>query len=242
MIDAKSWNLKWGARPSSVAWWPRRQPAASRRMLLPASPEGCRRLAGDNIPGDRASIVLRPGGALEHSLLNLRPRPLFLAQKSASICVNLRMQPLHKNINNLIENALTFNARQMPSDPAFWVQFACHSISQLKPYGPITCAISTDESVLPCKTKTSCISHCPSIACKMMQAKSHVKNLAIFSGYFDGKSLENQAKTAKNTPKKQVTIMQLLTCLGRSQIGKKSQSIEARNPFDQGSTESRPTS
>jgi hypothetical protein len=33
-----------------------------------ASPEGCRTLAGDNIPGDQPFMISRPGGAQEHSM------------------------------------------------------------------------------------------------------------------------------------------------------------------------------
>ena len=50
--------------------WPRAA-GASRRMLLHAaplaSPEGCWKLAGHNLPGTRTSLLSRPGGALELS-------------------------------------------------------------------------------------------------------------------------------------------------------------------------------
>jgi hypothetical protein len=117
-----------------------------------------------------------------------------------------------KNFNNDIENALTFNARQMPFNPVILIHFACHPILPLTHYGLALCAVSADASTLRDSRKTRRVSYCSSISCKAKQAKRHEKNLVFFGGHFDGKTLEYQGKMAKNTPKKHVTILQLLMC------------------------------
>ncbi len=115
------------------------------------------------------------------------------AQKSALTCLDR----LQKNFDNYFENAVTFNASQMPFNPPILVQFASHTISPLKPYGLALCAIFADGSAFHRKVKSPTVSRCPSTARNVKQGKWHEKNLEFFSGHFYGKSLGNPAKTIK---------------------------------------------
>ena len=110
------------------------------------------------------------------------------------------------------ENALTFHTRQTPFNPAFSVQFCHHAKSPLTNCGSALCAISSDESPLNLIRKSTPVSRCPSTALDPIRPYSYVKNLAFFSGHFDGKTLENQAKTVQKTPQNRSIILQLLTC------------------------------
>jgi hypothetical protein len=202
MIDAKSW----GAYASRV--WR----SASRRTLLHAA---------QNDVGQAFCLpVWRASGAPTTARLEAVPtgrpeaRPTPLPVVSASM-------PFHSvanggrgasRFNNCFENALIFNARQTPFNPAILLQFCYHPILPLTPYSSALCAVSAAASTLRDSRKTRRVSYCSSISCKAKQAKRHEKNLAVFSGHFAGKTLENQGKMAKNTPKKHVTILQLLTC------------------------------
>jgi UDP-N-acetylglucosamine acyltransferase len=139
------------------------------------------------------------------------PAPVVLNQ-SAAICATLRIATLQKNFNHHFENALTFNARQTPFNLVILVQFGHHAKPTLTHCGLAICEIYSDGSAFRLTQKTSTASHCPSNTSNARQAKRREKNPAFISGHLEGKTLGNQAKTVKNTPKKHVTIMQLLTC------------------------------
>jgi hypothetical protein len=139
-----------------------------------------------------------------------RPTISFrIAQKSAAICATLRIATLQKNFNHHFENALTFNARQTPFNLVILVQFGHHAKPTLTHCGLAICEIYSDGSAFRLTQKTSTASHCPSTTSNARQAKRREKNPAFISGHFEGKTLGNQAKTVKNTPKKHVTIRQL---------------------------------
>jgi hypothetical protein len=197
MIDAKSL----GAYASRV--WR----SASRRMLLHAAQfeRVGRAVLCAPLPVVSASM---PDGGQETD----RPTaPRNFVKESAVICVNLRIKPSQQNFDYYFENALTFNARQMPFNSTILLQFGYHAKPHLTHCGSALCAICADKSALPCKTKTPAANRYPSIACNVMQAKSREKIPSFFSGRFDGKTLENQGKTAKKHPQFTLTILQLLT-------------------------------
>jgi hypothetical protein len=125
---------------------------------------------------------------------------------------------LPKNFNHCFENALTIKARQSPFNPALLAQFASHAKPHLTHCDSVLCAILIKESALPCKAKSSRVSRCLSTASKAKQVKRHEKNLSFFGGHFEGNSLVNQGKMSKNTPKKHVTILQLLACFFRANL------------------------
>jgi len=89
---------------------------------------------------------------------------------------------------------------QLLTCSAFSVQFCYHAKSPLTPYISALCAICARESL------------------KVNKAKWPIKNSPSFSRRFDGKTLENQAKTVQKTPQNWSKNMQFLTCFFRANL------------------------
>ena len=109
-----------------------------------------------------------------------------------------RPAPTAVNFNNFLENALTFNARQMPFHPPVSVHFSGHAISHPTHCESALCAISANKSALQSKAKTRRVSRCPSMASNVKQAKRPQKNSIFFPATLTG----NHWQILQKPPKK----------------------------------------
>jgi hypothetical protein len=141
MIDAESSAMpcrlvRHSPKDDDGSLWQRRVAAEKGLGSIPLN-DGMRTLAmshGGALASWTAAVLcrFRPPGAYSKrqrtgALHNLRQCqcPVRSIQPSAFI----GLEPLPKNFNDCFENALTFNARQTPFNPAILLQFCYHAIA-----------------------------------------------------------------------------------------------------------------
>ena len=151
-----------------------------------ANPEGCRRLAGDNIPGTCPITTPRPGGALEYV------PGIFL-----KLALQIRCSQTPSN-QVKPKNKPGSDRNQTGSDQPFVVLYMARLFAASRSNRILQILALQAFAFAPFKKLTP-VSHCGSTPRNLNQPKLTQKNPPIFSRHFDRKSLENPAKIAKKT-------------------------------------------
>ena len=189
--------------------------------------EGCRKLAGDNIPGKRPMTTPRPGGAPEYMAgiflkireigcsSQMRSYPVKPGQTKKSNWNQTGIRP-GKSILNL------FN----PTNCYPLYDKAIHRL-KLKSYFANTCHSSICICLIQ---KLIRVSRCHSMARKAKQAKRPQNFLPNFFRHFDGKSLGNHIKNRKKTIQNHAKNTRILTCLKHELDSNPNRKIEMPPP------------
>ena len=173
VVPDGTWRIDLRQNPALKHW--RRRVAA-----LLDSPEGCRKLAGDNIPGNRAAIPSRPEGALELSPGMLTDQRMSIKPESGQI------KPTEPESN---QNQADSN-QKMESQ---------HSVI-LSKFRSAPLRLCVKKSALKIKNLLQKIKISSSNPIKPNQGFIDEKNSEFFLGHFYRKSLENPAKNGQKTP------------------------------------------